>query len=172
MFVIINVYTYRTSALQATSAEAGCAFPVPLAHTLTRKEPPRSNAPGPAREVASLEPFLHVCMHACMYVCMCTSLSAGHYCLEASNSITQFPCGGSGFYCKEGSALPSPAHEGFYTATSGYAIIQHLRSDTSLFCNHEMYVCSPDAGAQAYWDPSNTTNSVELPCEPGTANAA
>lgn len=34
-----------------------------------------------------------------------------------------------------------------------------------------MYVFSPDAGAQAYWDPFNTTNSVELPCEPGTASA-
>ena len=39
--------------------------------------------------------------------------------MEASNNIAQFPCGGPDFYCKEGSALPSLAHEGFYTATSG-----------------------------------------------------
>ena len=32
------------------------------------------------------------------------------------------------------------------------------------------YEYSPDAGAQAYWDPFNATNSVELPCEPGAVH--
>jgi len=46
----------------------------------------------------------------------CSGLCApGYYCLEASPSITQHPCGSSDLYCPEGSFTPTFVSEGYYT---------------------------------------------------------
>ncbi|KAL7533460.1 hypothetical protein ACHAXR_010386 [Thalassiosira sp. AJA248-18] len=42
---------------------------------------------------------------------------AGYYCLTASISPNQFPCGNSTVYCPEGSKLPSLTKEGYYSAS-------------------------------------------------------
>ena len=78
-----------------------------------------------------------------------TSLCAGvcdrgYYCTSGSSSPQQHRCGSSAVYCPRGSSVPSPVTNGFYSAFTG-----------------------PDAGAQALWDPANSTTSVEVPCEPG-----
>lgn len=74
----------------------------------------------------------------------CRPCQPGYFCEPASPLARQFPCGNSSVYCPPGSARPLLAHLGFYTTTTGV-----------------------DAGAEAFWDPANSTQSVELPCEPG-----
>lgn len=69
---------------------------------------------------------------------------SGYYCNEHSPSPTQYPCGNSTVYCPTGSAAPSLAHSGFYTIATG-----------------------TDANAINFWDKTNSTQSAEIPCEPG-----
>jgi len=68
----------------------------------------------------------------------------GFYCPAGSSSAQQAPCGGTGVYCPTGSAAPVPVHPGFYSVHTG-----------------------PDALARRSLDPTNTTCSAEIPCDPG-----
>lgn len=68
----------------------------------------------------------------------------GYFCLSGSPSMFQYPCGNVTVYCPRGSPWPKLVHSGFYGSTSGVA-----------------------AGGQALTNTLNSTNSVELPCEPG-----
>lgn len=68
----------------------------------------------------------------------------GHYCVMGSPDRRQFQCGNSSVYCRTGSFEPTSVTPGFYTIPTG-----------------------PDAGAVAFWDATNSTQSAELPCEPG-----
>ena len=50
----------------------------------------------------------------------CSGLcEAGYYCVAGSTSSTQFPCGGDGFYCPQGSAWPIAAPAGRLTVGGG-----------------------------------------------------
>mmetsp|Transcript_24846 Transcript_24846/g.52004 ORF Transcript_24846/g.52004 Transcript_24846/m.52004 type:complete len:389 (+) Transcript_24846:1244-2410(+) len=48
---------------------------------------------------------------------------AGYYCLSASISPHQFPCGNSTVYCPEGSKLPILIEDGYYSATENEIIV-------------------------------------------------
>jgi len=48
---------------------------------------------------------------------------AGYYCLSASISPHQFPCGNSTVYCPEGSKLPILIEDGYYSATEDEVIV-------------------------------------------------
>ena len=51
------------------------------------------------------------------------SCLAGYYCLSASTSPHQFPCGNSTVYCPEGSKLPSLVDGGYYSAPENDIIV-------------------------------------------------
>lgn len=69
---------------------------------------------------------------------------AGYYCTKGSTSRQQYPCGNATVYCVRGSSAPTQVHSGFYSIRTG-----------------------TNAGALSLWNPSNSTQTAEIPCEPG-----
>ena len=69
---------------------------------------------------------------------------AGYYCAAGSSDPRQHRCGSAAVICPRGSHAPLPVLNGFYSMTTG-----------------------DDSHAAALWDPTNSTQSAQIPCEPG-----
>ena len=69
--------------------------------------------------------------------------SAGYYCPPASVSATEVPCGSTNVWCPEGSALPTPVSDGYYTMPEEDVVVVHRSSAET---------CFTDAVWKQVWD--------------------
>ncbi|KAG5188061.1 hypothetical protein JKP88DRAFT_276023 [Tribonema minus] len=127
--VAAGYFTVEDATAAVRSAQAVC----PRGHWCPGDGLRHACAPG--RHGGALGLSAAACAGACQ---------AGYTCAAASVNATARPCGGTAVYCSEGSAVPTPALDGYYTISAGMQ--QALVEAT---------------------DPLNTTRTAQILCGPG-----